>query len=229
MSRPSLPLGLVLLFSLLLFAATPCFAGDKKNDNKVVFSGFLEDYSKLQPAEEVDLAFGYTKKPGILREYKRLHIPRVIFYFHASAEPVRVDADRLKELADYFHEELTEELGKVREIVDEPGPGVAVLRVAITELASVKQGGNIGLKAAGAATGVGLLVPAVDVGGASMEAEVVDGESGERLVAVVDREMGRRMMNFNALSKTGDARKAFRSWAKDFRKKLKRIDDGKKP
>ena len=115
---------MILLFSTLLLAAAPGLAGDKTSDDKVVFSGFLEDYSKLQSAEEFDLAFAYTKQPGILREYEKLHIPRVIFYFHASAEPVRVDADRLKELADYFHEELTEELGKVRELVGEPGPGV---------------------------------------------------------------------------------------------------------
>ncbi len=103
------------------------------------------------------------------------------------------------------------------------------LRIAITDIEVVKKSANIGAKVAGAAAGIGLLVPAMDVGGATMECEVLDSVTGERLVAVVDRETGRRMMNFSSMKSMGDAKAALREWAKDFRKNLQRIHDGKLP
>ena len=118
---------------------------------------------------------------------------------------------------------MVDELGKVEglEVVDQPGPGVARLRLAITGLNASKGWVNAGLKVGvTVAGGVGLLIPSVDVGGVAMEGEVLDSETNHRLVAFRDKKRGRRMFNFQSYKKWGDAKKAFRKWADLFGKTM---------
>jgi hypothetical protein len=211
----------------LLLASLPCHAEDE-----VTFSGFLGDYSQLQAAgKDVDFLYGYSKRLGILREYDSAIVDPILVYFHENSRGVGLDPEKLNELTAFFKERVVQELSAERaiELADAPGPGVMRLRIAITDIEVVKKSANIGAKVAGAAAGIGLLVPAMDVGGATMECEVLDSVTGERLVAVVDRETGRRMMNFSSMKSMGDAKAALREWAKDFRKNLQRIHDGKLP
>lgn len=224
------------LTALMILAVSPVDAGkDKKRDkkrSKVEFSGFLGDYDQLQTAGKgVDFLWGYTKRLGILRDYDRAIVDPVLVSFDTDTRGAAVDPEKLAELTTFFRQRLIEELSAERtiEVVDEPGPGVMRLRVAITDIEVAKKGANIGTKAAGMALGVGLFVPSVDVGGATMECEVLDSVSGERLVAVVDRESGRRMMNVASMKSMGDAKNAMKAWAKEFRKNVRRVHQGELP
>jgi hypothetical protein len=66
-----------------------------------------------------------------------------------------------------------------------------------------------------------MLVPRVSVGRVSIEGEIDDSVSGERMVAFMTSKGGRRFFSgLNAYKKWGDVQAAFRSWAKNFRERL---------
>jgi len=229
-SRRTTAVLLAVLTTIVLVVAS---VAAKDPAERIEFSGFLGDYDQLRRVDGFsEFLWGYARRPLILREYDRAIVDPVLVSFHAKARGVAVDPQRLAELTAFFREAVVEELGKVREveIVEEPGPGVMRVRIAITDIEVVRSAANLGAKVAGAAAaGVGILVPNVDVGGATMECEVVDSATGERLVAVVDTDRGRRMFNFRGMTATGDAKRAMRGWAEDFRRNLQRIHEGKLP
>ena len=124
------------------------------------------------------------------------------------------------------------EKGGVYKLVQEPGPGVARVRGAITDVKSVKFG--ITSKAAIIAAtsvliypGVGLLFPNINVGEAAIEFEILDSVSKERLLAGVDRKKGRRFLNLKGATNWGDVKRAFKGWAKAFRKHLDTLHGAK--
>ena len=206
---------------LLLVLHSPVFAEDK---GKIHPSGFLGDYSDLEPHPDGKDMLVYRKSEGVLGPYDQFLIDPVLIYFHPEAKGVGVDPAKLAELATFFRQAVIEELGKGGyQVLEKPGPGVARVRAAITDVNVSTTGANVATKAAGMAAGIGFLIPNVDVGGASIEVEILDSQSNERLVAVVDAERGRRFFNLKGMKKVGDAKKAFKGWAKEFRQRLDRV------
>ena len=223
----------VLVVLLTAASLSAAWAGKDKKADRIVFSGFMDNYDQLRRADGFsEFVWGYAKKPLILREYDKAIVDPVLVSFHPEAKGVAIDPGKLAELTTFFRDQVVEELSKVRavELVDQPGPGVMRVRIAITDLDVARSSANVGAKIAGTATaGVGFLVPSVDVGGATMECEVLDSATGERLVAVVDTDRGRRMLNFKSMKSAGDAKAAMREWARDFRRNLERIHQGRLP
>jgi hypothetical protein len=81
-------------------------------------------------------------------------------------------------------------------VVDEPGPDVLRLRIAITDLVPTKPvlntaetvlGGRLASSASRAITGTDLFV-----GEVAIEAEALDSITGEREIALVERKFGKR-------------------------------------
>lgn len=202
-------------------------AAEKEKPKKAPpVSGFLGDYSDLHPHPDKKLMLVYRKHAGVLAGYDKYLIDPVLVYFHDEAKGVGVDPQELAELAGFLREAVVEALSKGGgyQIVDEPGPGVVRLRGAITEVVPVDPKKNIGASVAGMATGVGLLMPRVDLGKTSIEAEFLDSETGERLVAVVAEKKGKRFGGKIKGAKTwGDVKAAFKKWSKDLRKRLDQI------
>jgi len=187
-------------------------------------SGFLGDYSELTPREGDGSMLVYRKAEGVLASYQSFIVDPVLIYFHPEARGKGVAPDDLKKLADGFRAEVVEELGDHGySVVEEPGEGVLRIRSAITDVDPAGPAANVATKAGGVALGIPLL-PSIDIGSASIEAEMTDSVSGERLVAVVDKKKGRRFLAFKrSVSKWGDAEAAFRSWAKELRETLDRV------
>jgi putative nucleotidyltransferase with HDIG domain len=67
-------------------------------------------------------------------KYKRLMIDRVVFFFAPDSAYKGMDPQEVKELADLFHRQLVGSLKKSYPIASAPGPDVARLRFAITDL-----------------------------------------------------------------------------------------------
>lgn len=67
-----------------------------------------------------------------------------------------------------------------------------------------------------AATSLVAFVP-VDVGGASIEVQFLDSETGERLAAGVDQKLGTTIDGIASFQRFGQAQQAFRDWARDLR------------
>ena len=107
---------------------------------------------------------------------------------------------------------------------------MARIRIALTDVMPAKggAGARIGVAVAGTLVvpGGGLVVPAVGVGQAHGEGEIVDSVTGERLAAFVDRTAGRRFFN-KGIKSWSDVNRGLRLWAQLLRDYLE--VGGKKP
>ena len=108
----------------------------------------------------------------------------IMVHFAPNAKGIAVDPFKVQQVADYFHRELWQALSIRYQVVDTPGPGVLRLRTAITDTKTTVPIMNIhpGTKLLG-----------LGLGGASMEGEAVDSQTGERVLAVVDSRRGGRL------------------------------------
>lgn len=170
-------------------------------------TGFLSDYSKLE--KESDNILRYVNKPALPR-YSRFIIDHPEVYFYSGAkgpEAVskgKITKQHMADLQNYMHEAMVSALRDGGyEVVYQPGPGVARMRMAITDIEKTN------VVAAGVPhtrlAGVGL-------GGAAMEAEVIDTQTGEQIAAVVQSRSGSRIP-FTDLANYGGAHAAMRAWA----------------
>lgn len=216
MKRPSQHFASLCTALLLL---SGCAAGGMQ---EVKPSGFLGDYSQMHNGGG-DRAALYYFKPGLnLKPYNRLMFERVVVMLSDDAEYRAVDPDTLKELADYYQQAILAAVRDGYEIVDQPGPGVLRVRVAITGLKPSRPVSNtlstiipVGMVVAGATKAVS--GENLGTGEAATEFELLDAQSGERLAAAVDRRQGGKMV---FRGKWEDTREAFDFWAQRFRQRL---------
>jgi len=221
----------VLASSLLLIG--PIAQGQDSPDQQDQLSnrqsGFLSDYSKLQPDPKNANLLVYWKDPGVLKNSHQFILSPVTVYLLPQAEQRGIDPEQLAKLARNFTEAIRDELAKSGryEIVTKPGPGVMVLRIAITNLEPTGGKKNAAVKGAATAAsvavapGASILVPRFSVGKVAIEGEVVDSASGEVEAAFMTSKSGRRFFSgLKAYQSWGDINAAFRSWAKNFREEL---------
>lgn len=170
-------------------------------------TGFLSDYSQIRSVS--DTSYRYIK-PGALRGYSSFIIEPVVIHFHSGSKGGNISRKDLSHLRQFMYSELRNAISNKYRIVTTPGPGVAKLRVAITDIKKSKTMQNLMPITKIAGTGLG---------GASMEAELLDSQTGAQIAAVVETQSGNRL-SFEGLSKWGDAEAVMKGWAKRFRKRL---------
>lgn len=193
------------LLALLAIATVGCAARARRAEP----SGFLADYDALRPLEAEPGVLRYEHEGG-LGAYARFLIEPVRILAHPGANMDRIPTERLEELALDLETALRTELDAAYEVVDAPGPGVLRVRAAITDVEPATP--LLNLHPATKITGLGL-------GGASFEAEGVDGATGERIFAVlVSREAAKRIGS--GLGEWADARQVMRDWAAQFRARV---------
>jgi hypothetical protein len=191
-------------------------------------SGFLGDYSKLQPDPKNQDLLVYWKNNDVLKNSNKFILDRITVYLLPESAGRAIDPDDLAQLAQGFSKAITDELNSGHyEVVTTPGPGVMVLRVAITNVEPTGGKQNAAVKGAAMAAstavapGASMIVPRFSVGKVSIEGEMDDSVSGERMAAFMTSKSGRRYFSgLNAYKKWGDVNAAFRSWAKNFRERL---------
>jgi ectoine hydroxylase-related dioxygenase (phytanoyl-CoA dioxygenase family) len=165
-------------------------------------TGFLSDYSKLTKQDDV---LRYVDD-AVVKNYNSFIVDPVQFVSHKGAEPV--DAETAEAVTSAFHKDLVTKLEAANyRVVHTPGPGVARVRVAITDID--KSNPVLNIIPQTHLMGVGL-------GGVSMEAEVVDSQSGKQIAAVVEGKRGSRMSFAGMTSRTGDAKAICAGWADAF-------------
>jgi len=207
--------------ALLVVALLPLLAAcSSTRTAPVTTSGFLGDYSQLQPHPDDENVLVYRNRVGVLGDYDRFLVDPVLVYFHPESRGGSIDPEEMQELARFLRDAVVAELeAGGYTLVDEPGPGVLHVRAALTDVVPVNAAANVGTKLAGAVVGVGLLTPRVDLGKASIEAEMVDGESGERVAAYVASSRGARYSSpIQGAKKWGDVKAAFDDWAELLRR-----------
>lgn len=143
-------------------------------------------------------------------KYTRLMLDRVIFFFAADSEYKGLDPHEMKELSDLFNRQMRDALKKKYSIVKVPGPNVARIRFAITDL---KQGrpvltdfepdGNTDVNN-------GMMKLWADSGATCAELLILDSMTNNPIAAAKDdRKYGMK----ERFTKWGSVEDAFKYWA----------------
>ena len=218
MKKATLALVLLLLFAL------SC-AGTRQTRGKPAESGFLSDYSKLQPGGDDRAQLLYIE-PGLdLSSYRALRLEPVKLYAAAEdSELAELSREDQQMLADRLHTALVDALSKDWAMTEQAGPGVLVVRGALTEADASQVALDIvatwipQVRLVTTVTGLAADT-ALTVGKARGEVEVKDGVSGERLMAAVDERVGTRGIE-GVTKKWSDVQMAFDDWAERLRQRL---------
>jgi len=172
-------------------------------------AGFLSTYENLDVVGN-DRLFYPGSRVG---EYSQFILDPTVLLFTPDPDDARFTAEELSELLEYFDNAIIEQLGRENhngpgyEIVDEPGDGVARIRIGINDVEETVGALNVLIYTK--ITGAGL-------GGASAEGEMVDSLSGEQVAAAVRWGSGSRVLRAG-FTHTGDAKIAIHHWARDLR------------
>ncbi len=174
--------------------------------------GFLGNYSRLEPTPDGALRFINPALP--LADYSGFIIDPVVVRMARDAEGAQLDASQLRQLATYMRSAIIEAIEDRYAVVTRPGPGVARVRVALTD---VKQS----IRSSSALR----TLLEEGRGGAAMEAELVDSRSGRQIVALIESRMGDRL-SFVSSTAWDDTRAIMDEWAGRLRK---RLDEASEP
>lgn len=176
------------LVALALVASLVAAACGSGEEHAVARSGFLGDYSQLEPGKGDQPSLLYIHPTADFFAYDRVVIDPVAVWHGGGSSPDRLPLAELRELAGRFESAIrTRMQGSMFEVVSESGPGTLRIRAAITGGTGADT--KLDLGAAGATappTGkLGTDTVAFLKRGA-LELEVVDAVTSERLVGAVD-------------------------------------------
>ena len=186
-------------------------------------TGFLgPDASKLAPGPEGGAALAWVNPNAQWTSYTRIQLMPVEFW--AAADSKVSSADQAV-LTEYFYNQLHANLSKSFTLVDQPGPGVMTLHVALMDATTATPGLRT----------VSVVIPqlriinmaqslATDsyafVGSAEAEMKATDSVSGDLLGEAVDQRAGGMGIKSAASFQWGDAQNAMDYWAQKIPNRL---------
>lgn len=169
---------------------------------------------KLTPGGKGQMDLRYVNSRARWTQYTKVMVDPVII---VSSTESQISAADQQHLADYFYAAFKEKLAKKFQLVEQPGPGVMRLQVALTDA----QGATPVLRTITMAVPQARTLSTVAylttgsypfVGSAKGAAKVVDSLSGELLAAVADRQIGSGHIKAAAQWTLGDAQNAIDLW-----------------
>jgi hypothetical protein len=179
-------------------------------------TGFLgSDASKLAPGPEGGAALVWINPNAQWSSYTKIQLMPVEFWAAADS---KVSAADQATLTEYFYNQLQTNLSKSFTLVDQPGPGVMTLRVALMDATTAVPGLRT----------ISVIVPqarvlnlaqsmATDsyafVGSAEAEMKLTDSVNGTLLAEAVDQRAGGMGIKSAASFEWGDAQNAMDYWA----------------
>ena len=196
--------------------------------SRMTQSGFLSDYARLAPASWGDGIQCWRDSKLDAKKYKKVMISRMTVMLKPDQQK-GVDPSDLKTLTDYFHDALVKALKPQMKVVDQPGPGVVVIRIALTNLVPTGVGESVVgtvvpyAFVAEAGSGVATGRPAGStpyMGETGMEMQFRDGATNAVVAECRDTEIGRKYAADLNTGATGAAQtwasgylNSFQSWA----------------
>jgi hypothetical protein len=183
-------------------------------------SGFLRDYSQLEHQDDWPAREVYFNPNAQWSRYDSVHLDSVTLW--ANEDLDKLSAEDQQMLTDTLYTALHEELSKYFEMTDRPGADTIRMRAALTQSKGAKTALrgitsiHPGTLLLGAAVGLSLDT-ANSVGTATLEAELLDAATNERLAAVVDERAGTKVFFLIAPKRTftkwGDVKAINSYWA----------------
>ena len=182
---------LPILALLLVAGAGGCASTDLPT------SGILGDYSGFK-ARDDSLLVDAVAKPAELRHYTKIMLDPVLVYLHPDVKADEVKPADQRTVKMLLKQTLLDELSRYYEVTTSPlakGPDVMEIRVALTNARKPKR------------TDAG-----VDLGSATIEVEVVDSITGERLVAAVSQKGAMRFSETRE-ERLAEVERIFQEWS----------------
>jgi Protein of unknown function (DUF3313) len=149
-------------------------------------------------------------------EYKKVIIAPVSFW---AGDDTTLSKTDQRALTDYFFKALNDALSQKFQVVDQPGPGVMDIEVAIDEIGkAVPVLRTVSMVVPQARALVTLKYAATGtyafIGSAQAEGKVIDSVTGQVLVAGVDKRVGGGSITTAVQWQLGDAENAITAWCK---------------
>jgi len=211
---------------------------------KYATKGFLSDYSKLAPVEGADThAYRYVDSTVDFSKYQKLLVDRIKVWYKEGGDYKGIDPDDLKALTDYFHQAIVEAVGDDYTVVNEPGPDVLRVRIALTDLVPNKTEASVISLAipfawvadAGSGAAKGEAGSTAFTGEATIEMEAMDSVSSQQVGAYVDKEVGKKYQwskgvsegvnsYMSAYSKWDYTKKSMDAWAQRLKTTLDELE-----
>jgi hypothetical protein len=222
-----------LAVGLLVGGLTACRTTHQVGESEKDFSGFLGDYSMLQKGNGAEANYIYIDKSADWANYTKVYIkPIELWKSNDPDSPLgKLSQENQQMLVNFVHTALANALESDFQIVDQPGPDVLVIHGAITDakkswpilnlVSSVYPAALVISYGKQAFTGTG-----TGVGVVRVEAEFTDGQTGQRVAAIVDERAGTKALRTKFDGTWGDVKLAFDWWAQRLNERLELLKKG---
>ena len=179
--------------------------------------GFLGDdvCNELKPGAKGEAGLRHVNPKGMFTQYDKVMIVVVGFF---GSDPGKVQSQDEQRLTNVFYKNLHEALAKRYQVVDEAGPGVMKVEVALLDAEAATPG----------VRSVTMVVPQLRVlsvgyalvagrypfsGGGQAAAKISDSVTEQVLGVAVDRRAGGGALQTAAQWQWGDAENAIKAWS----------------
>jgi Protein of unknown function (DUF3313) len=178
--------------------------------------GFLGDVChELKPGAKEEAGLRYVNPQAKMTQYDKVMVGVVGFF---GSDTTKVPPKDQQALTDLFYKSLNEALAKKYQVVDEAGPGVARVQVAVLDAEAATPG----------ARSISMAIPQTKVlsagyslvagkypfaGEGQAAAKITDSVTGQVLGAAVDRRAGGGSIKTVAQWQWGDAENAIKAWS----------------
>ncbi|MGG5871354.1 DUF3313 family protein [Pseudomonas peli] len=185
------------------------------------YSGFLSDYSQLQPAQSASGApvMRWVSPDFKAQNYRSVLVEKPVFY-PAPTPSEQVSQKTLDEITSYLQQAMQLELAGQYRVVQQADQDTLVLRSAITAVNLSAEGLKvyevvpIALLAAAASTAAGTRDLNTNI---YVELEAIDGRNSQPMARVVRKGHGLQLENDSTQLSLKDIKPALDVWAKDAR------------
>ena len=205
-----------------------------RHARSVTESGFLGDYSQLKEGEGDQAKLVYIAPNVDWKKYTKIYIePVELWKSDDKDSPLgKLSPENQQMLVSFLYTELNNELQKSYTIVSSPGPDTLVLHSAVTEAKKSAPVRNLLTSIVPFGIAANILVTAafgtgIGVGEVEVEAELLDGQTNQRLAAAVDRRAGTKALRTKFDGTWGDVKLAFEFWSQRLETRLVELRAGK--
>ncbi|PJI49076.1 MAG: DUF3313 domain-containing protein [Pseudomonas sp.] len=191
------------------------------------YSGFLKDYKALKeeksPSGEAVMRW---VKPGVdVSQFTSVYVePSQLYPLPQPTE--KIPQSTLDGITHYYDQSLKTQFAKALPLADGPGPGVLIVRPAITAVSASTKGLQpyevipIALIAAGVSTATGIRDQDTSI---ATEAAFLNGNDGTVVAQVVRKGAGTELDNSSQVMTANDAKAVLDGWARDMLKSFEQL------
>ena len=207
----------LILAAIVLVLTAACATTERVavKENPTVCAFLGDNCDKMTKGAEGQPGLRWVNTSAKLTQYNKVIIDVVGFY---GSDASKVSPKEEEALTGLFKKELTEAMAKRFQVVDEPGPGVMRLQVALLDAEAATPGlRSITMvipQARLLSTGAYAITGKYPfTGGGEAAAKLTDSVTGEVLGIAVDRRVGGGSIKTAAQWQWGDAENAIKAWS----------------